>query len=428
MTTTRATGARQKSSSGHLKHRWVEPHRVHRNAYLDQKLFEEELDKIFSQTWIYVGHESEVAQPGDYRTSVIGRQPVIVVRDENHDLHVLMNRCTHRAATICQAANGNSAFFRCEYHGWTFRNNGELVAPTFRAGYDPADFVDRDYDLAKAPRVDTYRGFIFARLSANGPTLREHLGRAIEFIDLALDLSPAGTIRCGAGTHRYAYRGNWKLQAENGVDGYHPNFVHRAFLETSGLADLGMFGPNSSGRAGSLGGGHALLDFRSAMAPLMKQRLATAEGQRAIDQLAERLGDRERANEVFMANGTQGLNILIFPNLLIIGAQLRVIHPRDVDLTEVDVHPYLLDGASDEENIARLHMHEEFYGSAGGGSPDDVEIFGRVAAGLAVQSVEWLPMTRGLRREEIDGEARWGHMTDEQPQRGFYQRWLELMT
>jgi phenylpropionate dioxygenase-like ring-hydroxylating dioxygenase large terminal subunit len=408
-------------------HRWVRPDRVHRNAYLDPGLFTEELDRIFHRTWIYVGHESELSRPGDYRTTTIGRQPVIVTRDRAGAVHVLMNRCTHRAATVCQAASGNSATFRCEYHGWTFRNTGELVAPTFSGGYDPADFTAADYALARAPRVDTYRGLIFASLATDGEPLLEHLGRATEYLDLAVDLAPAGTIRLGAGTHRYSYRGNWKLQSENGVDGYHPNFVHKAFFETSGLG-AGLFGPGSTGRAGSLGRGHAVLDFRSMMEPLMRQRLATPAGARAVDRLTERLGDRDRATEVFLANGTQGFNLLIFPNLQIIGCQLRVIHPRAVDHTEVDLHPYLHDGAGDEENAARLRVHEAFYGPSGGGGPDDVEMFDRVATGLAVQSVEWLPLLRGLRRELVDGEARWGHVTDEQPQRGFYHRWLELMT
>lgn len=408
-------------------HPWVEPTRVHRNVYLDEKLFEEEMRRIYHKTWIYVAHESEVANAGDYKTTFIGRQPVIVSRDEDGEIHVLMNRCTHRAATVCQAAAGNSAFFRCEYHGWTFRNDGELVAPTFSSGYDPADFDAAAFALGRAPRVDSYRGLVFASLAPDGESLREHLGRATEFIDLTFDLAPAGTVRLGAGCHKYSYQGNWKLQSENGVDGYHPNFVHRAFLESSHFGK-GIFGPNSTGRAGSLGRGHGILDIRVPMRPVLQTMiLDTPQGQRLLEQLTERLGDRDRASEVILAGGTQGFNLLIFPNLQIIGAQIRVIHPRTVTYSEVELYPYLHDGASDEANTARLRLHEAFYGPSGGGGPDDVEMFDRVGVGLAAEGVEWLPFLRGLRREELDGEARWGHVTDEQPQRGFYQRWLDLM-
>jgi hypothetical protein len=327
---------------------------------------------------------------------------------------------------VCQASSGNSNFFRCEYHGWTYRNNGQLVAPTFAGGYDPGDLDPSQYSLHRPARVDRYRGLIFANLSPEGGSLREHLGRATEFIDLTFDLAPAGTVRLGAGTHKYSYQGNWKLQSENGVDGYHPNFVHRAFIESSHFS-LKIFGPKSQGRAGSLGGGHGLLDMRPMMEPVFRQKLECPEGQHLFGQLTERLGDRDRAEKIILGGGTEGFNLMIFPNLQIIGAQIRVIHPRTVTFSEVDLYPFLHDGASDEENAQRLRLHEAFYGPAGGGGPDDVEMFDRVGRGLAVEGVEWLPFLRGLRREEVDGEARWGHVTDEQPQRGFYQRWLELM-
>ncbi|HEY9414112.1 MAG TPA: Rieske 2Fe-2S domain-containing protein [Pseudonocardia sp.] len=423
--TTEAQAARTDTGAAPV-HPWVEPTRVHRNAYLDEQLFEQELTRIFHKTWVYVGHESEVAEPGDYKTTYIGRQPVILSRDEDRKIHVLMNRCTHRAATVCQAKQGNSNFFRCEYHGWMFRNNGELVAPTFSSGYDPADFDASKFALGRALRVDSYRGLVFASLAAEGESLREHLGRVTEFIDLTIDLAPEGTIRLGAGTHRYSYRGNWKLQSENGVDGYHPNFVHQAFLETSHLGK-GLFGPNSKARAGALGHGHAVLDFRDLMSEILRPKLDTPDGKRTVDLLTERLGDRERAIRTFLAGGTQGFNILIFPNLQIIGAQIRVIHPRTSTFTEVDLYPYLHDGATEADNIGRLRLHEAFYGPAGGGGPDDVEMFDRVGEGMAVEGIEWLQFLRGLRREEVDGEARWGHMTDETPQRGFYRQWLELM-
>lgn len=406
-------------------HPLVELDRVHREVYLDEQVYQQELRRIFARTWIYVGHESEVARAGDYKSTFIGTQPVILSRDEDGTLHVLLNRCTHRAATVCQAAAGNSSYFRCEYHGWTFRNDGRLVAPTFSSGYDKADFDPTDFALRRVPRVDSHRGLVFASLAAEGESLREHLGRAAEFIDLAVDLAPAGEIRLGAGSHKYAYDGNWKLQSENGVDGYHPNFVHSAFLETSGLGGS-IFGPGSSGRAGALGRGHGILDFRSVMAPMIRAKLDTPPGAAALARLAERLGE-ERATEVLLANGTQGFNLLVFPNLQIIGCQIRVIHPRRVGYSEVELYPYLLDGVTEEENSARLRTHEAFYGPSGGGGPDDVEMFDRVGVGLAAEGVEWLPFLRGLRREEVDGEARWGHVTDEQPQRGFYRRWLELM-
>src|ERR1035438_9736068 len=107
----------------------VKGDRVHRSIYLDEQVFRDELERIFYTTWVYVGHESEVRQVGDYKTTYIGLQPVIVARHDDNQIYVMFNRCTHRAATVCQEHSGNAKVFRCEYHGWLFRNNGELLQP-----------------------------------------------------------------------------------------------------------------------------------------------------------------------------------------------------------------------------------------------------------------------------------------------------------
>lgn len=409
----------------------AKPDRVHRTIYLDQDVFRAEMERIFYTTWVYVGHESEVRNPGDYKTTHIGLQPVIVARHEDGQIFVMLNRCTHRAATVCQEPAGTLNYFRCEYHGWMYKNNGELLQPTFGSGYDERDFVKSDFNLARAPRVDTYRGMIFASLAADGPTLSEHLGHAAPFIDLAFDIAPDGDVLLTAGRQLYSYAGNWKMQSENGVDGYHPNFVHKAFFETTGSSSvMQIFGANSSGRAGALGGGHGILDSRPMMREFAAMKLRSAEGKQALDALAERLGDRDRAVEALTSGGTQGFNLLIFPNVLMIGNQIRVIHPRTVLTTDVEMYPYLLSGASSEQNETRLRGHEEFYGAAGGGGPDDVEMFRRVFEGINAKgfpSVDWLVFARGLRRTTVEDGVEWGHVTDEHPQRGFYRQWLLMM-
>ncbi|HEX5365374.1 MAG TPA: Rieske 2Fe-2S domain-containing protein [Acidimicrobiales bacterium] len=410
--------------------------RVHRTVYTDPTIFDAEMDRIFGRTWLYVGHESEIGQTGDYKTTHMGLHPVIVSRSEDGGIHVLYNRCTHRAATVCQYDRGNSSFFRCDYHGWTFRNDGSLIGQTFASGYDPRDCDHAQFDLVRVPRVATYRGLIFASMAEEGPTLDEHLGNAKEFIDLFVDLSPVGEIEVTSGTHRYTYAGNWKLQSENGVDGYHPNFVHQGFLSSASrmagsMGDLAMklFHDSSPGHAADLGNGHGLLDSRPNIQPLLRELLpATDQGRAYLDVLARRLGSPERALEVASANGAGGFNLLVFPNLLIIGVQIRVVHPRAVDRTDVELYPATLKGMPDDVNAGRLRGHESFYGPAGGGAPDDLEMFERVQEGLRASAVPWLPLLRGRRRGRVDDHGvDWGHVTDEQPQRAFHRQWLRLM-
>src|SRR5262245_55426700 len=204
--------------------------RVHTRAYTDPALFEAELDRIFHRGWVYVGHTSEVAAPGSFKATRLGRRPILLSRDEAGALHVLLNVCRHRGATVCREAEGQAASFQCPYHGWVYGLDGRLRGISERAGY-PAEFGADLAGLLRVPRVAEYRGLIFASLSPAGESLESWLGGAREYIDLWADLSPTGRVVVRP-AHRYAYAGNWKFQVENTVDGYHPRFVHESAFKT----------------------------------------------------------------------------------------------------------------------------------------------------------------------------------------------------
>lgn len=144
--------------------------RVSGRVYYEPGIFQDELEKIWYREWIYVAHESEIPQAGDYVTRQIGLQPVIVSRDEDGKVNLLLNRCMHRGNTVCQSECGNSHAFRCAYHGWTYDNRGDLVGVPYAAGYDES-FRKEDHGLAKVARVAAHRGLIFASLSPHGPSL-----------------------------------------------------------------------------------------------------------------------------------------------------------------------------------------------------------------------------------------------------------------
>ena len=412
----------------------VQDRRVHRKIYLEQEIFELEMERIFERNWIFLGHESEVAESGDYKTVPIGTQPAIMTRDEDGDIHVVMNRCMHRGSTICQEARGNSSSFRCWYHGWTYNNRGELIGVPYANGYG-SDFDKRKFGLVKAARVEKYRGLVFATLSPEVEKLADYLAGAKYYIDLFMDLSPEGAVEARAGTHKYGYDGNWKFQMENGVDGYHPNFVHQAFFEAQGKG-LGrkvmqLFTDSSECTSKDLGHGHSLLDMtpkRPAGAPPSSNILRGATSRGASDSyissLIERFG-KDRTAEILSASN---VNIAIFPNLLIVGIQFRNTIPISATRTDVHLLPTTLKGVPDEINVARLRAHEAFYGPAGGGAPDDVEMFNRCTEGLRVKGAEWLELSRGIERERTGSDGiTSGHITDEVPQRAFYRRWRALM-
>ena len=149
-------------------------------------------------------------------------------------------------------------------HGWTFNNKGDLIGVPYANGYG-SSFDKRNFSLIKAARVERYRGLVFASLNPEVESLADYLASAKYYIDLFMDLSPQGEVEARSGIHKYGYDGNWKFQMENGVDGYHPNFVHQSFFETQGK-QLGrqamqLFAGNSECESKDLGNGHAILDM-----------------------------------------------------------------------------------------------------------------------------------------------------------------------
>jgi phenylpropionate dioxygenase-like ring-hydroxylating dioxygenase large terminal subunit len=412
----------------------VQETRVNRKIYLEQQIFDLEMELIFENGWVFVGHESEVAAPGDYKTITIGTQPAIMARDENGELQVLMNRCMHRGSTVCQQESGNSPTFRCWYHGWTYNLKGELIGLPYADGYG-SGFDRRKFSLIKAARVEKYRGLVFASLSPAVERLADYLGHARYYIDLFVELSPDGEVESRAGIHKYGYDGNWKFQMENGVDGYHPNFVHQAFFESQGK-ELGrkvmqLFTGNSACESKDLGNGHSILDMSPKNRPtnrpssnILRGATSQTSSETYLGRMVQRYGEEHTAEILAASN----VNLAIFPNLLIIGIQLRKTIPISPARTDVHLLPTTLKGAPDEINLARLRAHESFYGPAGGGAPDDVEMFNRCTDGLRVKGAQWLELSRGIEREHTNEDGVIvGHITDETPQRAFYRRWKAVM-
>src|SRR5882672_8061848 len=211
----------------------VKPDRIHRDLYIDPELFELEMARIFGRAWIYVGHDSQVAKPGDYIATTLGRQPVVMSRHGDGTVHVLYNRCGHRGAKVVGNREGNVRHFRCCYHGWTYRTDGSLLAVPLKRGYEGTAFDAGDprHSMMHVPRVEAYRGFVFASLAADGPDLASYLGDARSSIDDMVDRAPAGELEVVGGCFRVLFRANWKIFLENLNDTMHPMVVHESSVK-----------------------------------------------------------------------------------------------------------------------------------------------------------------------------------------------------
>ena len=220
--------------TGEQVRKLLRPGRVHRDVYSDPEIFDLELDRIFGSAWIYVGHESQIKNPGDFVATRIGRKPLLLVRDAEGTIRLLHNQCAHRGSMVVASEQGHTSEFRCCYHGWTYHLNGRLKVAPLLHGY-PRHFDPRNPEVAMAgvPRVASYRGFIFGSLAEDGPSLTDFLGYMTTSFDDMVDRAPEGTLELAGGVFKHSYRSNWKLYLENLCDAAHPLFVHQSSIDAA---------------------------------------------------------------------------------------------------------------------------------------------------------------------------------------------------
>lgn len=202
------------------------------HIYNDVDVFEQEKSKLFSRTWLFVGHESEIPQPGDYVVRRVLDDSFILVRDERGEIRAHFNMCLHRGMQVCRAEVGNASHFRCPYHGWSYRNDGRIMGLPFHeeAYGGEAGFNKKGARLLPAPSLDTYNGLIFISMDPHAPSLREYIGDFAFYLDYYTRQSEKGIeLR---GPQRWRVKANWKIGAENFAgDMYHTPQTHTSVVE-----------------------------------------------------------------------------------------------------------------------------------------------------------------------------------------------------
>lgn len=406
----------------------IEPRRIHGSLYTDERIFVEEMEKIWYRTWVYIGHVSEVPEPGDFVRKSIGPQDVILTRSSDGEINLLLNRCSHRGNKVCVKTDGNATSFRCPYHGWNFRNDGELIGYPHPDGYGGAGALNTtELGLARVARVDQHEGFVFASMATDGDTLLEHLGGAAGELTRLAQLSPEGEIEVTAGWVQHSARANWKFIVENETDGYHPQFVHGAIFSISGSAIGGLYGEASPAVTRSFGHGHSENDLRPAFREQGEPMawFGTTEDRVPAYAAAMRARHGDDAERI-MIDGAP--HVMVFPNLFIAEISLFVIQPVAHDHTVQHVTAVQFKGAPDVNH----RMLQQCIGSVGPAGlllADDAEMYERNQAGVETRQPEWIDTRRGIDREHFDEAGRpVGSANDETGIRGFWQYYRELMT
>jgi phenylpropionate dioxygenase-like ring-hydroxylating dioxygenase large terminal subunit len=417
---------------------------ISRELFVSESIYRRELETLFARAWLFVGHESQIPNPGDFFTSRMGEESVILVRDKAGEIHVFLNSCRHRGMKVCRYDSGNTSLFTCPYHSWTYTTDGKIRGiPLYKALYDGT--LDRnDWSLIEVAKLVNYKGTIWATWDPEAPDFESYLGDARVHLDQALDCRdgrPGGSEVIGV--HKWVFPANWKYAAENFLGDTYHNPSHRS-------VDLIGIGP--SAREGVKGrrdneleqaqhvwisypGGHGV---HSAVQPEDEPYIEQFKNDPEIEEYfrhchqerKRRLGDQAR---LLPFVGT------MFPNTSYHGRQPRGLcawHPHSPTETEA-WRFFLVDAdapASVKDFLRRYYMR--YSGPAGMTEQDDLENWlyatkaskGTIARRHPFNYQQSMgashinPVVNGL---EVKGDV--STQVTEHIARGFYRRWADYV-
>lgn len=417
---------------------------VHRSVYTDADIYALEMRHLFANSWVFVGHDSQTPNKGDYFTTQIGDQPVIQVRHTDNEIYVLYNRCPHKGTKIAIDREGNTGkFFRCPYHAWSFKTNGCLLAIPLKKGYESTgiDETENIKGLKSVGAIRNYRGFIFARLSTTGIDFDEFFGDSLSSLDNMVDRSPAGRLEVAGPPLRYMHKCNWKMLVENQTDTCHPMVAHESSAGTAirlweemGLPedapkppamqiiapfmspyeffeDMGIrTWPNGHGHTGV----HHSIHSDYSEIPGYLESMESAYG-------------KERAQVIL---GENRHNTIYFPNIMVKGPiqQLRQFIPLAANKTLVESYIYKLVDAPDLL-LARTAMYNRMINAPTSiVGHDDLEMYERAQEGLHADGLQWVNFHRLYDSNESFEAESVENGTTEKQMRNQFQAWIKFMT
>jgi benzoate/toluate 1,2-dioxygenase alpha subunit len=401
---------------------------VHKDLYIDPELFELEMEHLFANTWVYVGHASQVPNKSDYYTTTVGNQPVVMVRHTDGSVKVLYNRCPHKGTKVAGEVHGNAGrFFRCPYHAWTFRTDGSLLAVPLKKGYDNTGFESCEASKGMAPvaAVHTYRDFVFCRLNPEGVGFEEFFGQSLSTLDNMVDRSPEGKLEVAGGVLRYMHHCNWKMLVDNQTDTCHPMVAHESSAGTAVRVweqappgtpkpmAVEQFAPfissyeffeNMGIRVWDNGHGHTGVadSIHAAYSPVPGYHEA----------MVATYGE-QRAQQIL---GVVRHNTVYFPNIMVKGPiqTLRRFLPLAADKTLVESWTFRLVGAPDLLLERTLMYNRLINAPTSMVGHDDLEVYERAQEGLHARGRDWInvgrlydPTERGKVNVATNGTNEW---------------------
>jgi benzoate/toluate 1,2-dioxygenase alpha subunit len=415
---------------------------VHKDCYIDDEIFELEMAHLFANTWVYVGHASQVPKVGDYVTTTVGSQPVVMVRHTDQSLQVLYNRCPHKGVQVAPEGCGNTGkFFRCPYHAWSFRTDGKLLSIPLKKGYDNTglDNCEASKGMVPVGAVRVHREFVFCRLNPEGVDFETYFGESLSTLDNMVDRSPEGKLEVAGGVMRYMHHCNWKMLVDNQTDTCHPMVAHESSAGTAVKVwndappgtpkpmAVELFAPfmspyeffeNMGIRVWDNGHGHTgvsdSIHAEYSPAPGYWESMVAAYGE-------------ERARAI--VNDVRH-NTVYFPNIMVKGPiqTLRIFKPIAANKTLVESWTFRLVGAPDLLLERTLMYNRLINAPTSVVGHDDLEMYERAQAGLHSRGSQWVNVGRLYDPAEHGQTNVVTNGTNEMQMRSQMRAWVTFMT
>lgn len=423
-------------------HAMVKPAEVHRDVYVSQDVFAMEMKHLFRNTWVYVGHDSQVPGKGDYYSTMVADQPVLMARHTDNTVRLMYNRCPHKGTQVVIDTKGNTGkFFRCPYHAWSFKTDGSLLAIPLKKGYENTGFESScsAKGMTVVENVKNYRGFIFARLNPEGMSFEEFFGDSLTSLDNMIDRSPEGRLEVVGSPLRYMHHCNWKMLVENQTDTCHPMVAHESSAGT--VKDIWEKEGGEGPRPMAV---EVILPFMSPYEFFEGMGIRTwdnGHGHTGVhhsihsdysaipgyfEQMVEAYGE-ERAKTIL---GENRHNTVYFPNMMIKGPiqSLRLFKPIAADKTLVESWIFRLVGAPDML-LERTAMYNRLINAPTSiVGHDDLEMYERAQSGLMSDGMEWVNVQRLYDEHEAKNPVAVYNGTTEAQMRNQFRAWERFMT
>lgn len=404
------------------------------SAYHDRSIYELELERVFARSWLFICHEDHIPKAGDFFSTYMAEDPVVAVRQKDGSVRVILNMCRHRGMRICRTDQGNARAFTCSYHGWAYDTAGNLVnVPNEKDVYGPG-FDKKQWGARKVPRVESYKGMVFASWNEDVPPLTEYLGGLIPYLDAVLDRRPDRN-RVIGGVMKWVIPCNWKFAAEQfASDMAHANFAHSSVL----MAVMPPGAPppppptmmkTAQYASRETGHGTGMIFYPPGM-PATDNNGGVDT--RNVDLDAQR--ERRREHQP-LAGDILVQHLTVFPNFSVVTGvdAFRVWHPRGPE--EIEVWAFSIvdaDATEAEREFQRLTTLRTF-SPAGTFEQDDGENWVEIQRVLRGREARRTPFTvqQGIGVDFLDDPAlpgTVGNCMTESAARGFYGRWFDLIS